>query len=78
MRRERIVLIEDDDFTRSMIAGALQIQGLDIVGEASSVAPAMRMIEQLNPDAVVIDLDLGNGPNGIDLAIGVRRRNASI
>lgn len=78
MRRERIVLIEDDDFTRSMIAGALQIQGLDIVGEASSVAPAMRMIEQLKPDAVVIDLDLGNGPNGIDLAIGVRRRNARI
>lgn len=78
MRRERIILVEDDDFTRSMIVGALQIKGLDIVGEASSVAPAMRMIDQLQPDAVVIDLDLGNGPNGIDLAIGVRRRNARI
>jgi len=78
VRRERIILVEDDDFTRSMIAGALQIQGLDVVGEASSVTPAMRMVEQLKPDAVVIDLDLGNGPNGIDLAIGIRRRNSRI
>jgi DNA-binding NarL/FixJ family response regulator len=78
VNRTRLILVEDDDFTRSMIAGALQIQGFDIVGEASSAAPAMQMIDRLKPDAVVVDLDLGVGPNGIDLAIGVRRKNPRV
>ena len=74
MNRTRIVIIEDDAFTRTMIAGALQMQGLDVIGEASTVAPAIQMVERLKPDAIVVDLDLGNGPNGIDLAIAIRRK----
>ena len=32
------------------------------------------MTDTLKPDAAVVDLDLGPGPNGIDLAISLRRR----
>jgi DNA-binding NarL/FixJ family response regulator len=72
------MLVEDDDFTRSMVAGALQIQGIDIVGETGSVGPAMKMAEELKPDAAILDLDLGAGPNGIDLAVALRRRQPRI
>lgn len=69
-----MIVVDDDSFTRSMIAGALQMQGLDVIGEAASVSNAMRLIEQLKPEAAVIDLDLGEGPNGFDLATGIRRK----
>jgi DNA-binding NarL/FixJ family response regulator len=78
MSRIRVILVEDDDFTRSMVAGALQIQGIDIVGETGSVGPAMKMAEELKPDAAILDLDLGAGPNGIDLAVALRRRQPRI
>jgi DNA-binding NarL/FixJ family response regulator len=75
MARIRVVVVEDDDFTRSTVVSALQIQGIDVVGQSSAVAPAMMLFKELKPDAVVLDLDLGAGPNGIDLAFAIRRNN---
>jgi two-component system, NarL family, nitrate/nitrite response regulator NarL len=74
MDRFRVMLVEDDDFTRSMIASALQLQGIDVVCETASASPALKLAETLRPNAAVIDLDLGVGPNGIDVAIALRRR----
>ena len=68
------MVVEDDDFTRSTVVSALQIQGVDVVCETGSVGPAMKLADGLKPDAVILDLDLGAGPTGMDLAIGLRRR----
>ena len=70
----RVMVVEDDDFTRSTVVSALQIQGIDVVGQSSSVSPAMVLFNEVKPDAVVLDLDLGAGPNGIDLATAIRRK----
>ena len=75
MARIRVIVVEDDDFTRSTVVSALQIQGVDVVGQSSAVAPAMMLFKEVKPDAVVLDLDLGAGPNGIDLAFAIRRNN---
>jgi DNA-binding NarL/FixJ family response regulator len=72
------MVVEDDDFTRATVVSALQIQGIDVVCETASIAPAMKMADLLQPDAIVVDLDLGAGPNGIDLAMGLRRRRPNI
>lgn len=68
------MVVEDDDFTRSTVVGALQIQGLDVICQTGSIGPAMKFVQELKPDAVVVDLDLGAGPTGMDLAIAVRRK----
>ena len=78
MARLRVVVVEDDDFTRTTVVSALQIQGVDVVCETGSVGPAMKLADELKPDAVILDLDLGAGPNGIDLAIGLRRKRPTI
>ena len=78
MERIRVMVVEDDDFTRSMIVSALQLQGLDVICETSSAGPALKLAETLRPNAAVIDLDLGAGPNGIDIAIALRRRHPGI
>lgn len=73
MSRLRVMVVEDDDFTRSTVVGALQIQGVDVVCQAGAVGPAMKFAQVLKPDAAVVDLDLGAGPTGMDLAIALRR-----
>lgn len=72
------MVVEDDDFTRSTVVSALQIQGIDVIGQSSAVGPAMTLFKELKPDAVILDLDLGAGPNGIDLAFAIRRKIPSV
>ena len=72
MQRTRVMVVEDDAFTRSMIVSALQIQGVDVVSESSSVGFAIKTARLIRPDVALLDLDLGAGPTGIDLAIGLR------
>jgi len=73
MQRVRVMLVEDDSFTRTTMKAALQLQGVEIVHDTASVASAMQVASSIKPDAAVLDLDLGKGPNGIDLALGLRR-----
>lgn len=76
MARVRVMVVEDDDFTRSTVVGALQIQGVDVICQTGSIGPAMKLAQELKPDAVIVDLDLGAGPTGMDLAIALRRKFA--
>jgi len=76
MSRIRVMVVEDDDFTRSTVVSALQIQGVDVICQTGSIGPAMKLAQELKPDAVVVDLDLGAGPTGMDLAIALRRKFA--
>lgn len=69
----RIVVVEDDGFTRMLLCSHLREMGHAVVGEAASCAEGMASARVSRPDLVLVDLDLGPGPNGIDLAHGVRK-----
>ena len=73
MQSLRILIVEDDPFTRATVKAALQLEGIEVLHDTASVASAMKVAQMLKPDAAVIDLDLGVGPNGVDLALGLRR-----
>ena len=62
-----IVIVEDDSFMRSLLAEYLEKAGF-LVSTASSAADARRQINAVDPDAVVIDIDLGPGQSGLDVA----------
>ena len=68
----KILVVEDDAFTRTTLCNALRLHRLNVVGEAPSPSIAMGMVNKLSPDVVLIDLDLGKGPTGIDLAHAIR------
>lgn len=69
----RALVVEDDGLTRSSVASALRLQGIDVIGEASSAANAMALARTGEPDVAILDLDLGSGPNGADIAVALRR-----
>ena len=69
-----VLIVEDDKLTLGLLAGAL-IPSNFIVGAASTVTEAWQMFEKMAPDAVVLDVDLGAGVNGFDLADAFRAQD---
>ena len=73
MLENSIMVIEDDSFTRSTLCAALRSLGLNVVAESGSSREALVLGRTYLPSAALIDLDLGKGPTGIDLAIALRK-----
>lgn len=71
--RLRVVLVEDDDFTRVTLKAALNSYGLDVVATVADAKSAMSAVVDRRAHVGVFDLDLGPGPTGLDVAHGVRR-----
>lgn len=64
--RRRVLLVEDEEFTRTMVSEALTSLGLDVMA-ASTVAEALGVLHDFDAHVVISDLDLGPGPSGADL-----------
>ena len=62
----RVLLVEDDDFTRNVVREMLVASGIE-VEQVASVAQAIESLDGFDPHVVVTDLDLGHGPDGADL-----------
>lgn len=67
-----VLVVEDDSFTRHLVANALVQQGFE-VNECISVAEAVSFVRDKEPNVVISDLDLGSGASGIDLLNLVNR-----
>lgn len=78
MSSHRVLLVDDDDFTRMTLRAVLSSLDYDVIGDAANVVGAMDLARAERPDLAVIDLDLGEGPTGIDLAHGLRTLLPSI
>lgn len=78
MSAHRVLLVDDDDFTRMTLRAVLASLDYDVIGDAAHVVAAMDLARAESPDLAVIDLDLGEGPTGIDLAHGLRTLRPTI
>ena len=67
MLSRHIVVVENEALLRDLIARMLEQAGFTVT-TASNVADAKKACDMTDPDAVVIDIDLGFGPTGLDLA----------
>lgn len=62
----RVLLVEDEDFTRTLVKELLEAVGLQTAA-AKSVSEALSQLDSFDPHVVITDLDLGIGPDGADL-----------
>ena len=74
----KVMLVEDDEFTRSTVKSALVSQGVEIVYDTALVKDGIEFAKKNRPDVAVLDYNLGKGPNGIDLANQLRRMQPEI
>jgi DNA-binding NarL/FixJ family response regulator len=71
--KQTVMMVEDDEFTRSTVKSALEGKGINIVYDTASVKEAIEYARSHRPEVAVLDYNLGKGPNGIDLANQLRR-----
>ena len=73
-----VLLVEDDVFSRSTLGAALVGANIEVKGQVAKASEAIRVVTKFSIDIAIIDLDLGPGANGIDVAIALRNINPRI
>lgn len=78
MKLARVIVVEDDVFTRTTLASALAAHGVEVLLATDNAKAALDLIDKEKIDVALLDLDLGTGPTGIDIANALRRKNENI
>ena len=78
MKNARLILVEDDPFTRATLGDALTLHGFDVRARVGTAFDAIEAQEKHDPQVAILDLDLGVGASGIDVAIALREKNPKI
>jgi DNA-binding NarL/FixJ family response regulator len=73
----KLLIVEDDEILLTMMSGALTSEGFNVLA-ASDAQSAMQYFDKARPDVVILDIDLGAGPSGIDLANKMRQISGRI
>jgi DNA-binding NarL/FixJ family response regulator len=66
MFARQIVVVENESLLRDLLAKALEAKGFSVT-TAANASDARRAIAAVDPDAIVVDIELGPGPSGFDL-----------
>ena len=75
----RIVVVDDSKLFQQSLARLLAtVRGIAIVGFAEDVASACKLIDELVPGIVVLDVELRGGDQGIDVLRHVAREHPAI
>ena len=68
MSAVKVVLVDDHPVVRAGLRALIDGQAdLSVVGEASDLAGALRVVTLEDPDVVLMDLSLGDGPGGAEV-----------
>lgn len=67
MDSRRLLIVEDEPLMSSLLAQALTNDGFT-VETAADVLQARAAVRNFDPDGVLLDISLGDGPSGLDLA----------
>jgi DNA-binding NarL/FixJ family response regulator len=71
-----VLIVDDHPSFRASARALLQAEGFEVVGEAADGAEALRAVEELHPDVVLLDVQLPDTA-GFDVAAQLTRHNAS-
>jgi DNA-binding NarL/FixJ family response regulator len=74
----KLLIVENDSFAGTFIKSNLSLQNFTTVELAETASQAMHIFRDLKPDVALLDIELGFGPNGIDVARAMRKLNLAI
>jgi DNA-binding NarL/FixJ family response regulator len=73
----KVLVVEDDHFIRTTLVNTLESASFLVIA-ASSSREALEISDSEEVDVALLDIDLGLGPSGIDLAYALREKFPSI
>jgi len=74
--KRRVVLVDDHELFRAGVRGEIAAS-VDVVGEAGTVAEAVPLIRELDPDVVLLDVHLPDG-GGEGVIAGVTQERPAV
>lgn len=75
----RVLIVEDQALFRRMLRSQLdRYPDIQVVGEAASGLEAIEKARAVQPDVVLMDIDLGPGPSGIEAGYKTKAINPGI
>jgi DNA-binding response OmpR family regulator len=63
----KVLVVEDEPLVRALLASLLEADGFQIKS-ASNAAEAREVSKGFEPRVAILDIELGDGPSGIDLS----------
>lgn len=73
----RVIVVDDEPMLRTLIADRLNTLGFE-AWAAADAFEAKKLFGEHDPDAFVVDLDLGSGPTGIELITSIAAKSAEL
>ena len=73
----RVLVVDDEPIIRALIAERLTQEGFE-VETAPDALSAKRVMLRFDPDALIVDLDLGDGPSGTELIAALHQINPAL
>jgi len=73
----KVLVVEDETFVNSLLVQVLIQAGFQAEG-CSSAVEAKRAVARFDPDAMIVDIELGEGPSGLELISSLNRTNPDI
>jgi DNA-binding NarL/FixJ family response regulator len=71
----RIAIVEDEDLFRDLLELALERhERFSVIGSFSTAPEALARIPNLEPDLVMLDIDLGGSMNGVQLGMALQQQ----
>lgn len=77
--RTRVIVVEDEPLFKELLGITLSREaGLEVVGEIEDGEGAVRLVEELRPDAVLMDVELAGKLNGVEAAMKIKERHPDV
>ena len=64
----KIAIVEDEPLIADHIEQYVLDAGFNSAGIADNFTDAKELLQKENPDLILLDINLGDGPDGIDIA----------
>ena len=72
----RVLVVDDDALLRSLLSSTLSSYGFE-TQTAENAITAHRQVKGFDPDVLLVDIDLGEGVNGLELVGALGRADSS-
>jgi DNA-binding NarL/FixJ family response regulator len=74
----RVLIVEDDHLVRTLLKTYLEQANFEVVANCATATEAIEALGIHSVDVALLDLNLGVGPTGIDLAMHLRKLKSSL